>query len=182
MMNSWTFYPAFIGAFISVTAWTYFAFKEHARQNPRNLSQIAYEKEQALLYYRIVLWICGPLFAITFFGFMVERISHPLVVGIVCSFISIPEILLGFFPARKDKLVIHDYVAGVMGLAMVTAGYLFAFYLKNSYSHIELVLAAAMSILGLLFIITKRRHLHYELPLIYISHFSILVAAIALNT
>lgn len=180
-MQPWAFYLAFVGTFISMVCWTYFVLREYVPSNPMNLSELASLKPAALRYYRTVLWICGPLFAITFFGFIIPRISHPLAIGIVGSCIFLPEILIGFYPVKIRKISAHDYIAAVMGAAMITVAYLFAAYLTPYYSHIELVFAVIMSILGVFFILGKRRHVQFELPIIYLSHFSILVAALALR-
>lgn len=180
-MLSWTFYPAFVGTLISVMAWTYLARKEHLAHIPRTLSELAAEKPEALKYYRIVLWVCGPLFAITMFGFIVERIAHPFIVSISCGLAIATEMTIGFFPAQRGRITIHDIIAAVMGAAMIGSAYVFAWSLRGGYIAIELAFAVSMSILGIFCIIDRKRYLFYELPLIYISHFSILVAAFAVR-
>lgn len=180
-MPIWTFYPAFVGTFISVIAWTYLARKEHLSHVPRTLSELAAENPKALKYYRIVLWTCGPLFAITMFAFIVERVRHPLIIGIACALAIITETLIGLFPAQRGKVTTHDIIAGVMGAAMIASGYLFAWALKGSYAHVELVFAVCMNVLGVFCLINRKRYLFYELPLIYLSHFSVLVAALAVR-
>lgn len=179
-MQPWTFYPAFIGTAISMVAWTYLAGKEHLSHLPRTLSELASEKQEALRYYRVVLWTCGPLFAITMFAFILPRIAHPLITGVACAIIISGEMLVGLFPAQRGKVTMHDIIAGVMGGAMIALAYLFAWNLDGSYAYIELVFALCMTLLGFLCLAHRKRYLFYELPLIFLSHFSILVAAIAL--
>ncbi len=180
-MSSWTFYPAFVGTAISVVGWLYFAQKEHVTHLPRTLSELAAEKPVALRYYRTILWICGPLFAITLFAFILPRAPYPLLIGSVSALVIIPEILIGFFPARHGKVTIHDVIAGLMGTAMISLAYVFAWTLLGVYSTIELWFAILMTILGVLCLVNRKRYLFYELPLIFLSHFSILVAALALR-
>jgi hypothetical protein len=180
-MPSWTFYPAFIGTFISVVAWTYLAQKEHLRHMPRTLSELAAEKPEALNYYRIVLWLCGPLFAITMFAFVLPRVLHPFIIGIACALTIVSEMAIGFFPAQKGKITVHDVVAGLMGVVMIITAYLFAWSLSGAYAKVEFAFGLCMSILGILCMIDRKRYLFYELPLIFIAHFSVLVAALALK-
>jgi hypothetical protein len=179
-MPSWTFYPAFVGTFISVVAWTYLVRKEHLTHMPRTLSELAAEKPEALKYYRTVLWICGPLFAITMFAFVLPRISHPFIIGVACALTVISEMLIGFFPAQRGKITTHDVIAGLMGISMIATAYLFAWSLTGAYANIEFTFALCMSVLGLLCLLDRKRYLFYELPLIFIAHFSILIAALAL--
>ena len=133
---------------------------------PRTLSELAAEKPEALRYYRTVLWICGPLFAVTAYAFVLPRITHPLFVGIAWTLIILPEMIIGFFPAQRCKITPHDIIAGMIGTSMIAAGYIFAL---------------CMSLLGVLCAVNRKRYLLYELSLIYISHFSILVEALALR-
>ncbi|HSW74600.1 MAG TPA: hypothetical protein VLG16_01890 [Candidatus Saccharimonadales bacterium] len=175
------FYPAFIGTFISVVAWTYLAYKEHLPHLPRTLSELAAEKAETLRYYRTILWVCGPLFAVTLYLFIVPRIASSLLAGVIGSFTIIPELLIGYFPAKRGKITAHDIIAGTMGAGMITLAYMFAWDLYGLYSLTELVLAIVISALGILCIANRKRYLFYELPLIYLPHFSILVAALALK-
>ncbi|MEJ0073615.1 MAG: hypothetical protein WDN27_06130 [Candidatus Saccharibacteria bacterium] len=178
---SWTFFPAFIGTLISIGAWTYLARREHIAHVPRTLSELASEKPEALKYYRIVLWVCGPLFAVTTLFFIVPRIENQIAVGAACALTVLAELLIGIYPAQRGKITTHDLIAGLMGAAMLASAYLFAFSLGAIYSHIEISFAIIMTILAALTILDRKRYLFYELPFIFIAHGSILVAALALR-
>lgn len=180
-MQSWTFYSAFIGTSISIVAWTYLALKEHLTHIPRTLSELASEKPQALRYYRIVLWTCGPLFAVTTLGFIVPRVAYTVPVGIACGLTIMAELLVGVFPAQRGRITIHDIIAGVMGLSMIASAYLFAWSLHGFYTNAEMVFTIFMTLLALLCLIDRKRYLFYELPFIFLAHFSVLIAAIALR-
>lgn len=180
-MQVWTFYPAFIATLISIIAWTHLAHKEHLTHMPRTLSELASEKPESLRYYRIVLWVCGPLIAITAFGFVVPRIDHPLIIGVTLAVMTITEMLVGVFPAIRGKITAHDIIAATMGGAMIASAYLFAWSLGGTYAYIELVFALCMTVLAVLCLADRKRYLFYELPLIYLSHFSILTVAVALS-
>lgn len=180
-MQTWTFYPAFVGTCISVVGWIRLARKEHLAHTPRTLSELAAEKAAALTYYRAVLWVCGPLFAATMFGFVLPRVAHPFLVGVACALTITTEMLIGFFPAQRGKLTIHDVLAGVMGVAMIASAYIFAWSLDGGYASVALALAVGMTVLGALCLADRKRYIFYELPLIFLAHFSILVAALAVR-
>jgi len=180
-MTNWAFYPAFVGTFISIVAWAYLAYKEHLSHLPRTLSELAAEKIEALRYYRTVLWTCGPLFAITTLLFIVPRITHPVLVATACATIVTTEMVVGVFPAQRGRITAHDIIAAVMGFAMTAAAYLFAWNLSGNYRVTELTFAILLTILAALTNLDRRRYLFYELPFIFLSHFSILVAALALR-
>lgn len=180
-MPPWTFYPAFLGTGISIVAWTYLARREHLTHMPRTLSELSSEKPEALRYYRIVLWTCGPMFAITSLFFITPRVEHVIFVGVASALAFLAEMAVGIFPAQRGKVTVHDVIAAVMGFAMVTSAYLFAWNLEGSYRVVELGFAVVMSTLGLLTLIDRPRYLFYELPFIYLAHFSVLIAALALR-
>lgn len=180
-MLPWTFYPAFLGTFISVIAWTYLARREHLAHMPRTLSELSWEKPEALRYYRVILWTCGPMFAIMSLFFIVPRIEHAVIVAIVSTFMVISEMAVGIFPAQRGKITIHDIIAAIMGFAMISCAFLFAWSLGGGYRYVELVFATIASVLGALTLADRPHYLFYELPFIYIGHFSVLAAALALR-
>jgi hypothetical protein len=180
-MQSWTFYPAFVATLISIAGWTYFARREHISHMPRTLSELASESSNGLRYYRVVLWICGPLFAITVFAFISPRTSYSVVIVTAAALMIMTEMLVGVFPAQRGKITNHDIIAGAMGSSMIGLAYLFAWKLDGVFALAELILAVVMCVLAACCVIDRKRYLFYELPLIYLSHFSILVAAIALS-
>jgi hypothetical protein len=180
-MSQWTFYPAFFGTFISIISWTYLTKKEHLKHIPRTLSEIASEKPESLRYYRIILWVCGPLFALTTLLYIVPRIANPVFVGLVSSITILSEMLLGIFTAKRGKVTIHDLIANLMGLMMIASAFVFALGLKGTYRYTESGVGLTLSILAILTIVDSRRYIFYELPFIYLAHISVLVAAIALR-
>lgn len=177
---TWTFYPAFIGTAISVVAWTYFAWREHVTHMPRTLSELASEQPEGMQYYRTVLWTCGPLFGITTLFYITPRVDNPIPIAIASAVMVSAEMLAGIYPARRGKVTAHDIIAGIMGFAMTLLAFLFVWSLDGSYSYVELGFAAVMSILAICTMLDRKRYLFYELPFIYLSHFSVLAAALAL--
>jgi hypothetical protein len=67
-----------------------------------------------------------------------------------------------------------------MAVGMVLMAYAFAISLTGVYSEIEVYISVAMSLLGIMTFVDKSRFIIYELAFIFMSHVSILVAALAL--
>jgi len=108
-MATWTFYPAFIGTFLSVTLLSYLAWKEHNPEKPRTLSMLAAEKRQLLAFFRAVLWICGTLFSITVFFYIVPRIANGPYITSAWIIGYMSEVLLGVFSAKGSiEKLLHN--------------------------------------------------------------------------
>lgn len=180
-MLPWTFYPAFIGTGISVIGWVAVAHSQYRKQFPSTLSELASDSPENLKYYRAILWVCGPLFAVTLFGFVIQRIAHPLVIGLVSALTITSEMLLGIFTAQRNLFTAHDVISGVMGVAMILSAYLFAWSLTGSSELVELTFAIGMSLAGLLCIVDRKRYIFYELAVIFLAHLSVITIAIALG-
>jgi hypothetical protein len=178
-MAPWTFYPAFLGTVISIVGWTYLGWRKHDASMPRNLSQIGAEHSRTLLYYRTVLWVCGPMFAITVYLIILPRIDAKLLLALCFSGVVIPEMLVGVFPARGRSLNVHNTFAILMGLCMGLLTLLFSYALDGVYHHILSAIVAIMFAIAAMILFDPRRHLYYELLYLFLSHISILVAAIA---
>ncbi len=177
----WTFYPAFLGTFLSVVGWCYMARNEHDKANPLTLSELGAARQSTLKYFRSVLWICGPQFAITMFFFIVPRISHELLFTISWSITFLCEMLVGVFPAKGKTLLVHEAIGLTMSAGMLLMAYLFCWSLHGIFLHIEVAFALIMSGLIAFFAFNRHNRLFYELAFIFLSHFTILVAAVALK-
>lgn len=178
----WTFYSAFIGTFLSVTGLSYLAWREHNPSRPLTLSQLAAKSRALQLYFRIVLWVCGTLFAATVFFFINPRLANSVLQIIAFVLVFVPELLLGIFHAKGDiELLLHDVLSRVMGFGMWATALMFTINLSGIYSQIEACLTVILSILAILTIIDQKKFLLYELPFIFTSHVSILIAALAVR-
>jgi hypothetical protein len=178
----WTFYTAFIGTFLSVTGLSYLAWREHNPSHPQTLSQLAAKSSGLQMYFRMVLWVCGTLFAITVFFFINPRLTNSVLQTAAFILVFVPELLLVIFHAKGGtELLLHDVLSRVMGFGMWATALMFAVNLSGVYQQIELFLTVILSGLAILTIIDKKKFLLYELPFIYTSHLSILVAAIAVR-
>ncbi len=180
-MTDWTFYPAFLGTVISIVAWTVFALKEHDSNNPKTLSELGAKDDHTLLYYRVVLWLCGPLFAITFLFFIVPRITNNEIVAFFCILTVVTELLLGVFPARGRTVMSHNIISWIMGSSMLVSTILFAWNLSGAVSTFLYFASITMAIFMTLAILNTKKFLFYELLFLYVAHISVLVTAIALK-
>jgi len=134
-----------------------------------------------LKYFRIVLWLCGTLFAITMYWFVVPRIAHPVLIAVAWSLEYVGNLTLAVIPARGKTMSWHTVFAQVMAVGMLSLAYLFWIGLPGVYGGLELVFSLAMTMLVILMATDRRRFIFYELPFIFLSHGSILVAALALR-
>ena len=131
-----------------------------------------------MLEFRLILIPCSILFGITLL-FLVAPKSHDTFAIIVAALaMCISEIVLSVIPARSDTMLVHNILGYIMGAAMLWLVVLFARNLSGSSSQVELVFIVAMTLLGLLVVLDRKRVIFYELPFIYLSHSSILVAAL----
>ena len=180
-MMPWTFYPAFLATLISIVGWTYMAYRDHDKVNPRTLSELGAARRSTLTYFRAVLWVCGLLFAVTMYFFVVPRVAHALLQAIAWSITFLCEVLLGVFPAMGKTARLHDVLAGTMAIGMLIMAYLLSWSLQGSAMHVEIVVALVMSILGFGAVVNRRNFIFYELPFIFLAHITIVVAAIGLR-
>jgi hypothetical protein len=176
------FYPALTGTFLSVSLLSCLAWKEHNSELPRTLSQLAAQNKKLVNYFRVVLWTCGTLFAITMFGYIIPRVLHSGLQLIAWVVYYVCELLLALFPARGTiEKQLHSIFSYSMGAAMLATAFLFIVNVHGVHARIEVGITCSMAILAMLTLLDKKRFIFYELPFIYLSHASILVAAIALQ-
>lgn len=183
-MATWTFYPLFLGATVSIIALSRFAITQRANLKTRTLSELATTEEKLLVRFRNILLFCGPLFAITMFGFIVPRAPHPLPVFVLSLGIIIGEILAGAIPAHKGTRKIHESLAGLMGVSMLILPYVFWFSFEVGYRVGEAGLAIFMTILAVLLMSDtyRKNFVVNELLFIFASHISIVLAALAVRS
>lgn len=180
-MTIWAFYPAFLATVISIAGWTYMAANEHNHASPRALSELGAARRETLAYFRTILWLCGGLFGITMYFFVIPRIEYRPYHALAWSMTLIGEVLLGVYPAMGKTKRLHDILAMIMGAGMLAMAYLFWMSFSGITQHIELGIAVTMSILAVLTIRKFKNFIMYELLFIFLSHISILVASAALK-
>jgi hypothetical protein len=182
-MQNWMFYPVFLGTAISIISLSRFALTQRVHLRTRTLSELATIEQQLLVRFRNILVFCGILFAITMFGFITPRTSHQLLTFIGCLAVVAGVILSGLVPAHKNTIKIHEALAGMMAIGMLSLPYLFALSFGGGYARVELVFGVGMTLLALLMGIdrNKKYFVAFELLFIFSSHLSIAIGALALR-
>jgi hypothetical protein len=177
-----SFYAAFLAVFLSVIGNGYLVLRTYDARRQRPLCKLAIESNKALNYFRTVLWSCGILFAITLFYFIVPRIEHRSYVLLAWVVTFICEMAMGVFSARGTiELRIHNFFSSIMAVGMFALALVFAVSLHGTFAKTEVSVAVVMFILGILALVHYQRYLFYELPYVFLSHVTILVAAVALR-
>jgi hypothetical protein len=179
-MMSWAVYVVSIATTVSVVGLSRIVIKEHDYRRPRTLSELAVAEQALLRHFRNILLFCGALFAVVVFGFVVPLVNHSSLVAASGAFMIGGE-LLAIVPARNKTAAIHTVTAQVMAVGMLGLVFLFGADLGGVYRYIEMVFACMMSASVILTAVDKSRFMIYELAFIFVSHFSILVATIALS-
>lgn len=132
-------------------------------------------------YFRGVLVLCGTLFAISMYGFVIPRIKLSGLQAISWTLTYLPELALAWLPAKDRTLRWHNFCGLVMGSGMLGSAFLFALTLGGAYGTICGVLTGVMMALAIGTFIDTNRFIFYELPFIFLAHCSVLVAVLALS-
>lgn len=168
-----------VGTVGSIVSLTLLAKREHALEKGKTLSELGARSDKTLREFRVILWTCGLLFAFTLYGLILPKLDFNFFLTIATTIVVVCELLLGFFPARQGlSLKIHNEVAFAMGIGMLLLTTTFVFQLYGIAMAIEAVIFGLMFTFGLLALRRRHHFLYFELPFIFLSHISILVAAI----
>jgi len=181
-MQDVIFYAAFLGSFISTTALIHMVIREYDQAHHQTLSEVAAYSKRNINEFRIVLWVCGTLISITMLFYIAPRLQGTGVIRAAWVAVYVCEMLLGIIHAvggTQGKL--HKVFAYTMSYGMLLTTLLFAQRLPDGFAAAEWVLLFAMLGFGLLTILHKAKFLFYEMPFIFLSHVTILIAAIALR-
>jgi len=177
----WPVYLSLLATIISITGLTLIAYQEHDHEQPRTLSELAAAQDHLLRRFRIILWVCGTLFAIVMYGYVVPHSTLPPLVFIAWTMVIVGELLVSFLPAREKTRRSHEISAQCMALGMGTSAFLFLADLRGAYLVMGMSIAFAMALLAGATMLNPRRFIFYELPFLYLSHASIVVMALSLN-
>ncbi len=178
------YYPAFAAAVLgtigSIAAIADLIIRYHDKFNPVSVSELAAAEERLLSRFRVGLFICGSLFAISMYGLVLQRIDRaPLVfAAYTISYLSI--LLAALLPARGVTHRLHVRAGQTMGISMLILAWLFATNIHGAYGKIEFVLAATMTALTAITYLDRKRFAYYELSYLALNHLTIVIACIAL--
>ena len=170
-----------LGIVISTVSVAIFASREHRLEKRHTLSELAAKNAGTLREFRIILWTCGTLISIMMYFLVLPNLSTGPWLIIFYTIIIFCELTLAVVPAytstRSGK--IHNYLAYGMGTGMLALAMSFAVILKGAYSLIEYAIFGVMFFLCILTIRYWDRFIYFQLPFIFLSHMSILIAAVA---
>jgi hypothetical protein len=177
---SYGFIYSFSATLISIISLSRIAYKQYDKLQPRTLSQLAAAQDRLLRYFRTTLVICGLLFAVSLYGFIIPSLQS-IALAIAWSVTLGGNLLAAILPARGKTNMLHEISARLMALAMIAMAYIFSVQLTGVSSIIERGIAIVLPALALGTIVNTRRFISYELAFIYLSHISIVTAAISIG-
>lgn len=181
-MDSIVFVCGVLGIFLSTIGVTAFAVREHHVEKRRTLSELAARDAKTLREFRVILWTCGTLISIMMYGLVIPNISAGWWLAIFYTVIIACELLLAVIPANETRAgKVHTWLAFTMGTGMLALGLSFVLLLDGVFAFVEAGLLVAMTVLCALAIKYWHNFLYFELPYIFLSHMTILIAAIAVQ-
>lgn len=181
-MPDFIFLAAFLGTFISVTFLTSLAWREHHPDQPRSFSSLVAQHRHLVNQFRLASVVVSTLFTVTIHLFIVPKVQYGAALFVVWTICYFSELLLAIFPERGTiEKQLHSFFAYSMGAAMLGTAIILIFCFGGGVRLLELAVVAGMFILAALALFDKSRFIFYELSFIYMSHVSILTAAIALK-
>jgi hypothetical protein len=182
LMPALTFYAAFLATFLAITILTFLAWREHNPELPRSFSGIAAQTKRLVNWFRVVTVVVSTLFAITMYFFIIPKIPYGTALFVVWTIGYVSDQLLALFPERGTiERQLHSFFAYTLAATFLMISVIFVFSFSGGFRVLQIGTLVGMLILAALTRLDKKRFIFYELAFIYLSHFSILVAAIALK-
>ena len=176
---SWQSLVALAATLISIPSLTCLAWKEYDSGNPRTLSELAAKNKGTLTYFRTVLWLCGSLFALALFP-SATYFDNRMLIILGSTLMIGGELLLAWLPARSKTMRAHNILAIVMAIGMLILAVTFIAELTDVYRLVAIIIGASMGLLALLTFVDRKHFVFYELPFIFLSHLSIVIALFAI--
>ena len=159
--------------------WIVFVRREHDRANPVTLSELAARKRESVRYFRLILWVCGPLFGLTAVLFIAPRLQLPVLTALLILMVAF-EMLVGVFPPTdKKQKIIHEIIAYAMAVTMLAAAVMFALSLPR-FTLAEWLLVGLMLVCAAAAFLRRGAFIFYELGFIFMSHLTLVIAVLAL--
>lgn len=181
-MENFAFVCGVLGIIISIIGISILVHKEYEHGPERTLSELGAKNSQTLRQFRVILIVCGILISIMVYFLLIPNISSGIWLLILYSMIISCELSLALFPAGPGMSGrIHDALAYSMGFGMLGLVISFALILNGGYSIAEYVILGMMISLCLLSLKFWDYMILFELPFIFLSHTSILLAVIAVK-
>lgn len=180
-INEWLTVPAYIATGLSIFGITPIMIAGLKKSVGPSLCEMAAKVNPSLWYFRAVVWTCGVLFAITMYALVVPGSSLPIIVGIFWTAELIGNMMIAAIPARPATMKLHLVFAQTLGYSMLALAYTFASTLSGWTGHACWAIAIVMTVIGAMTYIDRTRYSFYQAPFIYLSHVTILLAAVSLS-
>jgi hypothetical protein len=171
-------FSSVLATLISMVSLSYLAFSGHDRKQPRTLSELVAAQDHLLRRFRNILWLCGTLFAVAMYGYAIPHSAYSVWLFGAWTLVYLGDIFAGSIPAKGATRHLHELCAQLMAVGMVGTAFVFWLSLTGVPSIIELGIACVMLMLAVATFINPRRFIFYELPFLYLSHISIVVALV----
>jgi hypothetical protein len=162
----------------SVVSLTKIAVSTHASTAPKSLSERAALEEALLIRFRKTLLICSSLFAVAVYVFIAPAAEHTWWIVGAWTLEYAGVVVAALLPARGKTLYLHVVAAQCMGVGMLLLAFVFWKNATGIGSAVALALALSMALFAALTYVDKRRFIFHELVFIYLSHFTIVLAAL----
>jgi hypothetical protein len=178
-MDMFAFVCGLLGVGLSTLLVLSFAIRESKVERRRTLSELAARNEKTVKDFRIILWTCGTLISVMMYGLVIPNTEASRLVFLFYSAAYISEIALAVVPARKGlQGLFHNIFAYTMGLGMLSLAFVFGATLTGAYGTAQYVLCGLMVVLMSCALIFSKHFLLFELPFIFTSHVTLVIAAI----
>jgi len=136
---------------------TSLARREYDARRPRTLSELAAAKPATLHRFRIILWGCDLLFALTVFGYLMPHLAQPVAILLFGGLMIGGELFVAIVPARRRTLQLHETIARIMAAGMLGLAYTFFVVCSGLAATVEMLLAGIMSLLAIMALINRSR-------------------------
>ena len=177
-MKDWPLYISMFATATSVAGLTRIAFHTYDKKQPHTLSELATAQDYLLRRFRTILWFCGTLFSVAMYGSIIPASGYSAWLFAAWTAVYGGNLLAGTLPAKGATKRSHELSAQLMAVGMLAVAFIFWL---DSHSAIQLAITIAMTLLGFATFLDTKRFIFYELPFLYLSHISIIVAAINLG-
>ena len=166
-----------LGTILSMAGWVWFVFKNHDPNHPATLSELAARSPKNRQYFRLVLWVCGPLFGI---GTVVLASSLDSQLLVMSWLLTVAlELLTGVFvPSNKRHTILHNVVAYSMAVCMWLSAIVAAVVLTE-VSLVLWLLLGIMAACAVCASLRRKQFVFYELGFLFSAHLTMVVSAIA---
>jgi len=172
-------YISLLATTISIIGLTSIAYRAHKQAPGKTLSVFAASSKKTTVEFGAILVVCGLLFLAAMNLYILPDLGANSLLWIVWLIVIASELVTAFLPANNGRsLRAHNVISRVMAAGMLVLAILMMFYVSGPSLVFATLIALSMFILVLFGIFNKQKFLYYELPFIFLSHLSVVNAAL----